>query len=384
LDVLSIATLGVTSTTNLTTQNLSVTGISTLGTVLVDSGIITATSGIVTYYGDGSGLINTPPGSPTGSNTQIQYNDAGNFGASPNLTFDGTTTRILSGIITTLSGTNISYSGVGTIVTLDSTNGTITNLTGTSGTITTLNSTDGTITNLTGTSGTITNLTGTSGTITTLNSTNGTITNLTGTDINYSGIASVGIAITMYGSTGIISATKYYGDGSSLSGIDATRIINGTSNVTVASGSTISATVGGQNIFNITGTGVTMVAGKRLDVSSYSETVQTLGSSGSPISGTNALDIGIYSTFIAYVGTSAVTFTLTGAVSGRLSSWTLILIYTNSGTRSVSFSFGTLRYPGGSSSVVLSNTQVHDILSFFTADNATNTYGTVVGLGFTT
>jgi hypothetical protein len=37
-------------------SSLSVSGISTLGTVQVSSGIITATSGIVTYYGDGSKL----------------------------------------------------------------------------------------------------------------------------------------------------------------------------------------------------------------------------------------------------------------------------------------------------------------------------------------
>jgi hypothetical protein len=38
------------------TGDLSVTGISTLGTVEINSGIITATSGIVTYYGDGTYL----------------------------------------------------------------------------------------------------------------------------------------------------------------------------------------------------------------------------------------------------------------------------------------------------------------------------------------
>ena len=72
------------------------------------------------------------------------------------------------------------------------------------GTITTLNSTSGTITNLTST-----NLTGTSGTITTLNSTNGTITNL-----NVTGISTLG---TVKVSSGIITATSgivtYYGDG---------------------------------------------------------------------------------------------------------------------------------------------------------------------------
>lgn len=37
-------------------DNINVTGISTLGTVKVSSGIVTASAGIVTYYGDGSNL----------------------------------------------------------------------------------------------------------------------------------------------------------------------------------------------------------------------------------------------------------------------------------------------------------------------------------------
>ena len=39
------------------TQNLNATGVSTLGNVKISSGIITAASGIVTYYGDGSKLL---------------------------------------------------------------------------------------------------------------------------------------------------------------------------------------------------------------------------------------------------------------------------------------------------------------------------------------
>ena len=62
LSVSGITTLGVTSATNLTTQNLSVSGITTLGTVQISSGIVTATSGIVTYYGDGSKLTNVTSG----------------------------------------------------------------------------------------------------------------------------------------------------------------------------------------------------------------------------------------------------------------------------------------------------------------------------------
>ena len=42
-----------------TFTDMSVSGISTFGTVLVSSGIITATSGVVTYFGDGAYLNNT-------------------------------------------------------------------------------------------------------------------------------------------------------------------------------------------------------------------------------------------------------------------------------------------------------------------------------------
>ena len=44
-------------------------------------------------------------------------------------------------------------------------------------------------------------------------------TDLTAQDLNVTGIASVGAAITMYGATGIISATQFYGDGSKLSNL---------------------------------------------------------------------------------------------------------------------------------------------------------------------
>ena len=52
--IATIATLGVTGTS--TATNLVVTGVSTLGNVNVSSGVVTATAGVVTYYGDGSKL----------------------------------------------------------------------------------------------------------------------------------------------------------------------------------------------------------------------------------------------------------------------------------------------------------------------------------------
>jgi hypothetical protein len=69
LNVSGIATIatvdingGDIEVSNVDTAHLNVTGISTLGTVRISSGIITATSGIVTYYGDGQylDLTNNP------------------------------------------------------------------------------------------------------------------------------------------------------------------------------------------------------------------------------------------------------------------------------------------------------------------------------------
>ena len=55
-------TITTFNSTNLRSTNLNVTGISTLGTVKISSGIITATSGIVTYFGDGSNLTGIATG----------------------------------------------------------------------------------------------------------------------------------------------------------------------------------------------------------------------------------------------------------------------------------------------------------------------------------
>jgi hypothetical protein len=137
-------------------------------------------------------------------------------------TFSGTT-----GSITNLNGTNINYSGIGTIATLNSTTatitaGTITNASGTNinysgiGTIATLNSTVGTITNA---SGTNVNYSGI-GTIATLNSTVGTITNITNTNINSSGIHSA--ATFNVGATTVLSTVSSQIRLAGIATIDAT------------------------------------------------------------------------------------------------------------------------------------------------------------------
>ncbi len=115
LVVSGVSTLGVTTATNLTLQNLYVSGIGTIISGFVVN--LTGTAGTIT-------TLNVTNGSVT------------------NLT--GT-----AGTITNLSATNLTGTA-GTITNLSATN-----LTGTAGTITTLNVTNGSITNLTGTAGTI-------------------------------------------------------------------------------------------------------------------------------------------------------------------------------------------------------------------------------------
>jgi hypothetical protein len=64
ISVVGAALSNLTVSGSSTLDNLNVTGISTLGTVVISSGIITATSGIVTYFGDGSNLTGLA-GNPT-------------------------------------------------------------------------------------------------------------------------------------------------------------------------------------------------------------------------------------------------------------------------------------------------------------------------------
>jgi hypothetical protein len=49
-------------------RQLNVTGVSTIGTVRISSGIVTATTGIVTYYGDGSNLTGVAAAGSGGAN----------------------------------------------------------------------------------------------------------------------------------------------------------------------------------------------------------------------------------------------------------------------------------------------------------------------------
>ena len=98
---------------------LSISGISTLGTVQISSGIITATSGIVTYYGDGSNLTGVAIATYA-STAGIATSVIGGIASVTSLSVSGISTlgtvQISSGIITATSGV-VTYYGDGSNLT---------------------------------------------------------------------------------------------------------------------------------------------------------------------------------------------------------------------------------------------------------------------------
>jgi hypothetical protein len=158
-------------------------------------------------------------GTPGGSNSQVQFNQAGNFGGSANLTFNSTTG--------TLTAVSIAGNGAG-----------LTNIAGSNVVGEVANATYATSAGSATTAGTVT--TNAQPNITSV----GTLTS----------VASSGNIST----TGNVTGNYFVGNGSQLTGISASsnRIFNGTSNVEIATASgnvTISAAAGNTWTFDTSG-----------------------------------------------------------------------------------------------------------------------------------
>ena len=181
----------------------------------------------------------------------------------------------------------------------------------------------------------------------------GTLTNLVATASSVTGISSVGLAITMYGSSGIVSATSFYGDGANLSNVPGG--IGGMVVLTSGTGATWSIPAGVTTIKVIcTGggggaTGPTNPPGDEgsggaggsggtsihyYDVSGGGTATYTIGAGGAAHGNTGSAGNGGDSTF-AYGGT---TITGGGGTGGTASS--------GAGGAGGTASGGTLNLPG--------------------------------------
>ena len=176
----------ITIADNLVGTALSISGISTLGTVQISSGIITSSSpGIgITFYGSFIGTASTSGYATTAFN--LDSTASGNLKVSYASTA-GISTNVIGGIA---SVTQLNVSGITTLRSATLIGG------GTS----------------TGTSSQVLQVAG-------INSSVYIGGNLAIGTTNPTSTLQVGTAISMYGTTGFVSATRYYGDGSYLTGL---------------------------------------------------------------------------------------------------------------------------------------------------------------------
>ena len=238
------------------------------------------------------------------------------------------TAYINTGIVTNITGTNLNITGFGTINTLNSISGIVTNFRSGIGTIDTFNSVVGVVTSLAGTG-----LTYTNGTFTNLYATNGyinvgVVTSLTGTGLTYtSGTFTNLYATNGYINTGIV--TTISGTNASYSTINNTDLYSNNGYINVGIVTTISgsyATYTGANITNLSGTigTVTTLNGTNSTLDNLSGTgvTYTTGKFGS-LFGTNGfINSGIVTTIsgtnLSYSGISTiggVQFSTTGIIT---------------------------------------------------------------------
>ena len=203
---------------------------------------------------------------------------------------------------------------------------------------------------------------------------------------------------------GYLYATRFYGDGSNLTSLNASNVSSGT--LAVARGGTGigsgnsggmlyfsgTGTIASSNLLNLNeiviggGSGgapttsntltiVSAVTSPKLYVraSSFAETLVALGNTGIAIN-LDVVDGGVFTTTL----TGNATITLRYPVATGVSSFTLIL--TNDGTagRSVAWSGGTFRWPNGAASLNRTTAaNAIDIWTFFTPDGGTTYYGNI-------
>lgn len=204
-----------------------------------------------------------------------------------------------------------------------------------------------------------------------------TLTNATGLPLTTGVTGTLGVA---NGGTGITS----FGTGVATAFGNAVNTTNGL----VTQGGTLTANnvlLGGGSGTAISSSGLlatsaAVTSGTYIKAIGYADTVVALGNTGSAIN----LDVVSGGVFTATL-TGNATITLRYPVSSGSSSFTLIL--TNDGTagRTVAWSGGTFKFPGGAASLSRTTTaNAIDVWVFFTPDGGTTYYGSIPMKNMTT
>ena len=242
--------------TDITLSGLTSTRVLNVGIVSIASGIVTAISGIITYYGDGGKLINLPTSQWIDVDSGFGYTSiysAGNVGIAttiPTYTFQvGSNPNTASGVGFNSTG-NIKASG---IITAYSFSGFGTDIQG----------------------------------INASNISNGTLNNSRlPSNINL---------------TGIITANSFSGFGTNIQGIDATNITNGTlsnsrlpQSINVSGIITTSTNFSGNLIGNVNSTGISTFSGG-ISVSNVNSTGISTFSGGISVSNVNSTGLSTFS-----------------------------------------------------------------------------------------
>jgi len=177
-----------------------------IGSTLVPNGVRLAVGGVqvtdhsITAQTGNFNILNTTNLYTSGVGTVVTLDST----TSNILNLNVTNANINTGIVTNISGTNLYYSGVGSITTLNSTDATITNLSGTRISVVDINST-GVVT--------ATKFDGNLATIV-----QGNITSASGTNLNYTGISTLSTVTTNQLTSaninvvGVVTARQFIGD----------------------------------------------------------------------------------------------------------------------------------------------------------------------------
>ncbi len=120
-------------------------------------------------------------------------------------------------------------------------------------------------------------------------------------------------------------------------------------------------------------TGATVVAS---EITSVFETVGTVASSGTAQT-LNAASYGVFDVTL----TGNCTYTFSGAISGKLYSFTLIQRQDATGSRTCAWP-ASVKWAGGTAPTITSTASKMDMFTFFTRDGGTTWYGTVGGQNF--